>query len=75
MPVVKVTFADTPPDNMADILPDASKAALDLLLQLLLWNPGANPSSVIDLHVCSCANGVKRELTDKIFDGFVQRSG
>ncbi len=53
--VGKVTFADTPPTKMADILTDASNAALDLLLQLLLWNPGANPSRVLYLPVHYCA--------------------
>jgi hypothetical protein len=37
--LMKVFFAESPAISMAEILPDASTAALDLQSRLLIWNP------------------------------------
>ncbi|KAK9908405.1 hypothetical protein WJX75_007433 [Coccomyxa subellipsoidea] len=49
----KVFFAESPAISMAEILPDASTAALDLQSQLLIWNPRKRMAAAAPLSYCS----------------------
>jgi len=59
----KLRFAPAPPRPLAEALPDAPAAAVDLLGRLLRWDPGAHPELTLALSGAGCSSLLSRRAT------------